>query len=486
MLPDTAADLAARQKLADMAAQDSDMESPPWKLTNVKQTRRPKRLRRMETALRSFRVLKGLTQEQVENFIDSYVIYDLDWADEKLMTETLGPDYQKKVGECLRDYYSVLNHMCAIGELEKMYIPPVMDLHANLVVNQNLYEESIAEELELPANAKVLDLGCGRGRVAAHMTMLTGATVTGLNIDFDQVGSAIAFNKAKGLSNSFIRADFNDLPLSLPDGDFDGFYQIQAFSLCKDIGKLCRELYRVLKPGAKLSLLDWASLDAYNQEDPHHQKLMRRIKPLIGAVGTPTPNSLAADLESAGFRVLRTNNASIDGLQSPLIERADGYFRTFRFVLLGLVRVGLLPAHFKTLFNRFTQDCDAFIAADKARLITTSYHWLAEKPLNAPTTTTSNANANTQTVGKVEPPSKIELPTKPRLPAFVEAAAKTESPASSDHTTQQSLASSVSDIKSPLPANSASTGITEPPLTTCEEMKTELPSIDDFVAEIRS
>ena len=104
---------------------------------------------------------------------------------------------------------------------------------------------------------------------------------------------------------------------------------------------------------------------------------------LIGAVGTPTPRSLAENLESAGFKVLRTSNASINGLQSPLIERADGYFKTVRFAIRGLVRVGVLPAHFNTIFDRFAQDGDAFIEADKARLITTSYHWLAEKPRNA-------------------------------------------------------------------------------------------------------
>lgn len=371
----------ARNKLADIAHDlDSDIEPPPRKLNNVRQTRRPRRLRRVETALRSFRVLKSLQHEQVENFLNAYVIYDLDWANEKEMVATLGPDYQTRVGECLRDYYSVLNHMCALGELEKMYIPPVMDTHANIFLNQILYEESIAKELRLAPNSRILDIGCGRGRVAAHMHLLTGAEVTGLNIDCDQVDSAIAFTKEKELPNRFVRRDMNDLPLPFQDNEFDGFYQIQAFSLCKDIPALCNELYRVLKPGARLSLLDWASLDAYNPDDQHHRDLMRRIKPLIGAVGTPTPRSLAEDFESAGFKVLRTNNASVNGLQSPLIERADGYFKTVRFAIRGLVRVGLLPAHFNTIFDRFAQDGDAFIEADKARLITTSYHWLAEKP----------------------------------------------------------------------------------------------------------
>lgn len=367
--------------------------SPPGTLDLSQKTRRPRRMRRVGTAIRSFRKLRGLTSQQVDSFMDSYVIYDLDWADEKMMLETLGPNYQQKVGQCLSDYYRVLNHMCAIGELEKMYIPPAMDLHESITMNQMLYEESIAKELHLPPQPRLLDLGCGRGRVAAHMTRMSGAQVTGLNIDADQIASAIAFNKRKNYSNTFIRADFNELPLPLADAYFDGFYQIQAFSLCKDIPKLCRELYRVLKPGARLSLLDWASLEAYNPDDPHHHKLMRAIKPLIGAVGTPTPRSLTDALESAGFQMLQSNNASIDGLQAPLIERVDGFFRTTRAALLSLVRVGLLPVHFRTLFNRLTQDCDAFVEADRARLITTSYHWLAVKPYADPEMKTAIASS---------------------------------------------------------------------------------------------
>lgn len=342
--------------------------------------------RRCETILRSFRVLRNLTPEQVDNFMKSYIIYDLDWANEKMMTENLGSDYRTKVGECLRDYYSVLNHVCALGELEKMYIPPIMDLNAGITKNQDLYEESVAKELQLPPRPRLLGLGCGRGRVAAHMTRLTGARVTGVNIDDDQITSAIAYNKQMDFRNDFIRRDFNDLPLPLPDNEFDGFYNIQAFSLCEDIPTMCRELYRVLKPGARLSLLDWVKLDAFTDNDEHHLDLMRKVKPLIGAVGTPTPGSMIAAIESVGFRMISHGNASVaaDGLQAPLIERADAYFRHARHGLSGLARLGLLPAHFKTIMERFARDGEAFIEADKARLITTCYHWLAEKPRDVP------------------------------------------------------------------------------------------------------
>ncbi|KAF2771726.1 S-adenosyl-L-methionine-dependent methyltransferase [Teratosphaeria nubilosa] len=408
-----------------MVAQGAQLEKAPSHKVEV--ARRPNGasyFKRLATAWNSFRVLRDLTPEQVEHFMQSYVIYDLDWADEKQMIETLGPDYQKRVGECLADYYSVLNHLCALGELEKMYIPPIMDANVGIADNQILYEESIAQDLHLPPNATVLDLGCGRGRVAAHIASMTGARVTGINIDADQINSAINFNREKNFGNEFIRRDFNDLPLPLPDNHFDGFYQIQAFSLCKDISKLCRELYRLLKPGSRLVLLDWVSLPAFNKDDPHHQDLMRAIKPLIGAVGTPTPQSMVDALESAGFKCIKHDNPSKDGLQAPLLEVAKTYFATAKWALYSLVSIGLLPAHFKTLFDRFSKDSDAFIEADRLKLITTCYHWVAEKPRESATTDQSTAATNGEATPLATPDAAVPATgstTSSRAPVEVQA-----------------------------------------------------------------
>ena len=76
---------------------------------------------------------------------------------------------------------------------------------------------------------------------------------------------------------------------------------------------------------------------------------MRNIKPLIGAVGTPTPESMKHALEVAGFKMISMGNASIDEMQAPLIERADFYV-SGRFVGRGFpgspdgpVTIALLP-----------------------------------------------------------------------------------------------------------------------------------------------
>ncbi|KAL8417557.1 hypothetical protein RB594_001280 [Gaeumannomyces avenae] len=337
---------------------------------------------RAKTFWRAMRELYKLDKAQVDAFMDSYVIYGLDWSDEDAMRRTLGPDFQRRVGDSLRAYYGVLNHLCALGDVEKMYIPPLMDAALSVRGNQLAYEESVARDLGLKPGDRVLDLGCGRGRVAAHMaTLVPGVRVTGLNIDPDQLAQARAFNGEElGLPNDFVERDFNDLPLPFADSSMDGFYQIQALSLCRDHGRLFAELHRVLRPGARLSILDWVSLPAYDAEDPEHAELMRRVKPLIGAVGTPTPASLEAALRGAGFEVVRSDNASLDGLQAPLIDKVDVYFRSLRMLVLGLVRARVLPPHLKKLINRLCLDGQAFVEMDKRRLATTSYRIIAQKP----------------------------------------------------------------------------------------------------------
>ena len=185
------------------------------------------------------------------------------------MQEALGSNYQEKVGDCLKAYYGLLNYLCALGDVEKMYIPPWMNRKATVLENQLLYEQSVVQDIGISAGNKGLDLGCGRGRVAPHMSQYSGAHITGLNIE----------------------------------------------------------------PGAYISLLGWVRLPAYDAEKLEHTELMRRVKPLIGAIGTPTPESLGNALTASGFEVVRSENASIDGLQAPpdcrflLPHLATGYSR---------------------------------------------------------------------------------------------------------------------------------------------------------------
>ncbi|MBX9743860.1 MAG: methyltransferase domain-containing protein [Chlamydiales bacterium] len=338
-------------------------------------------LYRLSTIFRSFKTLYTLSPEKVDAFVNSYNIYHYDWKNEKELIEHFGVDYYNQVKKCLVDYYSVLNHLCAIGQVEKMYIPAAMDLSKSLSANQKLFEKKMSLDLGVQEGQRVLDIGCGRGRIASHVATLTNTEVTGMNIDNDQLESARQFILGNGLSKQcqFKLADLNDLPLPFPDHSFDAVYEVGVFTYSKDLKKLFKEIHRILKPGGKFAALDWILLPNYNPNNPHHVDLMKRIKPLVGAIGNPSPEEFAGALKEAGFEVLTNENASIDGLQAPLIENADQFFCRVKKIMEYLVRYKILPAHFKTLFDRLTQDGEAFVEADRLRLVTSSHYFLAKK-----------------------------------------------------------------------------------------------------------
>jgi len=314
-----------------------------------------------------------MPKEQVDAFMNSYELFE-----QETMNENKGPEHSHQM---IRNYYAVINYLCAIGEVEKMYIPPTIDLNVGVFANQLLFEEKMVRDLGLTKSMKVLDVGCGRGRVAGHMARESGCEVYGINIDKVQLERAEEFKN----SNEFLKdhlhfklSNFND-PFPFPDEYFDGLYQIQVLTYARSLESISKEMFRVLKPGAKVSFLDWVRLDKYNPENKHHQNLISRVKPLIGAVTTPSPRDFEEGLEKAGFKVLFSGDASVGGHQADLIEKTVFFYETFTFIINTLVALGL-PKHLKLLFDRLTKDGDAFIEADRLGIFTTSYQLIAQKP----------------------------------------------------------------------------------------------------------
>jgi len=244
-------------------------------------------------------------------------------------------------------------------------------------------EKGMADKLDVGAGKTVLDVGCGRGRIAHHVAQYSGAKVVGLNIDRTQIGMAEAHAKAEGMHGSqleFVQGNYNhDLPFA--NGTFDGLYHVQALTYVQDLDRLLLEMFRVLKPGAKLSFLDWFKLDNYRPDDPHHRKLLAETKAVIGAVRTPSPEEYSEALRRAGFRVISSSEASTDGgHQWPLIVQAESFFTVVQALVEFLTRCGILPGHFQVILQRLNQGGASFVEADKLGLFTTSWQVIAQKP----------------------------------------------------------------------------------------------------------
>eukprot|EP00727_Mastigamoeba_balamuthi_P000711 m51a1_g10637 putative S-adenosyl-methionine-sterol-C-methyltransferase (390) ;mRNA; r:77727-79309 len=330
--------------------------------------------RRVRTAAASFFEVCTLSNERIDRFMRSYELFE---------TEAVTPQNVHKIA----DYYGVLNLMCSMGDVEKMYIPPIVDPNQGIFANQELWELRMAlQDIQMKPGDRVLDVGCGRGRIAAHVcTLADGVHVSGINIDPVQIASARANAKRRGLEEhlDFTRGDYND-PLPYPDQSFDCAYNVQAVTYVRDgqYEKLFREINRVLKPGARFSTIDWALGPGYDPKNAEHRDMLQKTKSLIGAVHTPTTQEYLDALRKAGFEIVWEGIPSPNGVQYPLILNACIYFQLFEKIVRLLAFLHIVPRHFVPLLERFNKDGEICVEGDKRHMFTMIYQVIARKPLS--------------------------------------------------------------------------------------------------------
>jgi len=326
-------------------------------------------LYRLHQSIKAVVALQSIPQQRIENFLNAYEMFEMD--------SFTGTEEQMKY---VKDYYETLNHLCAIGNYEKMYLPPLLAPDKDTYSNQKLYEKRMASRLQVGPGSKVLDIGCGRGRVAHLVASETGAHVTGINIDRDQLRSAVDYASETGMSDKldFVEANYNK-PLPFPDNHFDALYYVQVIGgYGTDLSQLYKEAYRVLKPGGKAAFEDYIVLPKYDSSDARQRRLVQASKAVLGVVHYFLDKEFTDALEGAGFEILQRHNASV-AEQAKLLERDRDFFLPLTKIVTTLNQMGVVPKHFASMLLRMTEGTDDCILAHKEGLVTGDIETLVQK-----------------------------------------------------------------------------------------------------------
>lgn len=110
---------------------------------------------------------------------------------------------------------------------------------------------------ELPAGARVVDVGCGSGFDALTAARRAGpdGAVVGVDMTRDMIRKARSSADESGLSNvTFVQGYAESLPVE--DGWADVVISNGVFNLCPDKSEALREWNRVLRPGGRLQIAD--------------------------------------------------------------------------------------------------------------------------------------------------------------------------------------------------------------------------------------
>jgi malonyl-CoA O-methyltransferase len=121
-------------------------------------------------------------------------------------------------------------------------------IHPATIANDDGRIEAILQGLRPRPGDKILDAGCGKGRIAAAlMARATGLEITGVDLSEEMlcyVPREIA-TRCGSLLN-----------LPFPDGAFDGAYCVEALEHVGNHQGAVRELCRVVRPGGRVVIVD--------------------------------------------------------------------------------------------------------------------------------------------------------------------------------------------------------------------------------------
>lgn len=178
--------------------------------------------------------------------------------------------------------------------------------------------------LELPAGARVLDVGCGLGTTATTLAVDLGLRMVGVDASEKNVARANGSSSAE-----FVCARAQSLPFD--DGSFDAALSECVVSTLEQQDLAAGELARVIRPGGRLAISDVVVNGTIPPE------LSAAIGPWACVDGALTLEGYQQVFANAGFRPL----CHVDETDS-LVEMALEAKR--RLAMLGLGKLAGAPA----------------------------------------------------------------------------------------------------------------------------------------------
>ena len=331
---------------------------------------------RIKTSFVGLKRLATLSAEDKQGCIDAYKFFQRMQAGEETKT--------KDETQAVAAYYKVLNNMLSVFDLEKLYIPPQFNDCKGLYDNQLICEQALLQELNIrdSKSSHLLDMGCGRGRIAHYLATLSGGKVSGYNIDPNQIENAVDWAVETKMSDrlEFKVGDHHE-PLDYNSESFDGCYSVQAvwpFFKKEELDDCAREMFRVLKPGSRYACSEYLLSPYFDWNNQEHVALHKTYLPTLAATQSMYPADVCAALERAGFKILTSAPSTKPAW--PICEQKRNLILGIRKVIRVLEKIRILPSWVEESLELLQTGGQAWTDAEKAKIADLNWRIVAEKP----------------------------------------------------------------------------------------------------------
>jgi SAM-dependent methyltransferase len=116
--------------------------------------------------------------------------------------------------------------------------------------------EFFFDQLDFSADDQLVDVGCGLGGASRFVANRYGSKVTGIDLTPEYIKTGEALCTWLGLDNLVDLQQGNALDMPFDNGVFDGGYMMHVGMNVKDKIGLYKEIFRVLRSGAKFGVYD--------------------------------------------------------------------------------------------------------------------------------------------------------------------------------------------------------------------------------------
>jgi SAM-dependent methyltransferase len=168
-------------------------------------------------------------------------------------------------------------------------------------------EESaeIPHILGLSGDSAVLEVGCGSGAYALHVSADVGCRIMGLDINESGIQNANQLARARGLER---RATFKQCDISgelkFENDSFDAVFANDVLCHIPNRAALLKEIHRVLKRGGRMLFSDALVVGGMVS----HEEIARRSS--IGFYVFSPPGENERLIQSAGFRLIAVSDTT--------------------------------------------------------------------------------------------------------------------------------------------------------------------------------
>ncbi|KAM0716216.1 hypothetical protein Q7P37_007661 [Cladosporium fusiforme] len=168
------------------------------------------------------------------------------------------------------------------------------------VATQRMTSE-VVSRLRPVSGQRLLDVGCGTGKTAAHIaTTHPGTSISGITVSKNQIATASASYEQLVSAGRLVFHFANAMePLPFPSQSFDGAYAIESLVHMDDRPTALRNIAHQLKPGSRFSIADFVLDEAC--PDP---EAIANWHELFQVPALCSVAELKGMLGEAGFRVL--------------------------------------------------------------------------------------------------------------------------------------------------------------------------------------